>query len=128
MDGSKIFLAIVGLAYLGLAAWCALKPEQTAGAIGLRLDPGAGQSEYFTVYGGLQLGLGLIFLWPWLDATALPFSLTTCLVIHSCLVLMRSIAFALYTGIPTMTIGFAASEWVIFLLSAVFWWMNRTPA
>ena len=126
MDASKIFLTVVGVAYLGLAAWCAIKPEQTSQALGLRLEPGSGQSEYFTVYGGLQLGLGLLFLWPWLQADWLPYSLVACLVVHASLVLMRSIAFGLYAGIPAMTIGFAASEWVIFLLSLMFWWMRRS--
>jgi hypothetical protein len=125
MDASKIFLALVGVVYLALAAWCAIKPETTAQALGLRLDPGAGQSEYFTVYGGLQLAMGLLFLWPFLDATVLPYSLMTCLLIHGSLVLMRSIAFLLFTGIPTTTIGFAALEWIIFLAALALWWMRR---
>ena len=39
--------------------WCALQPAKTADSIGFALRPGSGQSEYFTVYGGLQLALGL---------------------------------------------------------------------
>ncbi len=122
MDGSKIFLTIIGVIYLAFAVWCVLKPAETARAVGFELAPGAGQSEYVTVYGGFQLALGLLFLWPWLDASVLTYSLLTCLVIHGCLVLMRSLGFLLYTGIPTMTVGFAASEWVVLLLSIFFWW------
>lgn len=48
MDAAKVFLSIVGFIYLGFAAWCAIKPETTAAALGLRLDPGSGQSEYVT--------------------------------------------------------------------------------
>lgn len=125
---TKLFLAVVGLAYLFLAAWCAIKPQQTAQAIGFSLRPGNGQSEYFTVYGGLQLGLGLLFLWPLWQTEVQPFVLVTCLVIHACLVLMRSIAFVLYDGIPTMTIGFAVSEWVILLAAAGLWWQTRQLA
>jgi hypothetical protein len=125
MLASKIFLTLIGGAYLALAAWCALKPQQTSQAVGFQLKPGNGQSEYFTVYGGLQLGLGLFFLWPWWQEAALPFVLGACMLIHACLVLMRSIAFGLYQGIPAMTVGFAVLEWGIFLAAAVFWWQTR---
>ena len=64
---TRTFLAIVGIAYLVLAVWCALKPGQTSNSVGLTLQPGSGQSEYLVVYGGLQLGLGLFFLWPLLQ-------------------------------------------------------------
>lgn len=127
MDGAKLFLTVVGVAYWALAAWCALKPEQTSNAIGLQLKPGAGQSEYFTVYGGLQLGLGLLFLWPWVQSDSLDFALLACLIIHAGLVLMRSLAFVLYSGIPPMTIGFALSEWLILGGSVLFWFLRRTP-
>ena len=42
MDASKIFLTITGVVYLALAAWYALRPEQTSQYLGLRLDAGAG--------------------------------------------------------------------------------------
>ena len=112
------FLALVGLAYLLLAAWCAARPAETAHAVGSTLQPGSGQSEYFVVYGGLQLALGLMFLWPLLDRDVERFSLTLCLVIHACLVVMRSISFGLYGGIQPMTYGLSAVEWVILLGSA----------
>jgi len=61
---ARIFLAIVGAAYLVLAGWCALMPDKTSRAVGFSLQTGSGQSEFLTVYGGLQLSLGLAFLWP----------------------------------------------------------------
>ena len=127
MDGTKIFLTILGVIYLAFAAWCVLKPAETARAVGFELAPGAGQSEYTTVYGGFQLALALLFLWPWLDASVLPYSLLTCLVIHACLVLMRTLGFFLYSGIPAMTIGFAISEWIVLAISIALWWWRRAP-
>lgn len=125
MDGAKIFLTVIAVIYLVFAVWCAAKPETTAGSLGLRLDLGSGQSEYVTVYGGFQLALAILFLWPWLDASVLTFSLTTCLIIHACLVLFRTLGFVLFSGIRPMTIGFAASEWVVMLIAAFFWWQRR---
>lgn len=112
---TRLFLAIVGIAYLGLAAWCALKPGQTSNSVGLTLQPGSGQSEYLVVYGGLQLGLGLIFLWPLLKSDTEQFVLVMCLVIHACLVLMRSISLAIYPGIQSTTYALAVIEWLILL-------------
>lgn len=126
MDAAKIFLTVVGVIYLAFAAWCTAKPETTAGSLGLRLDPGSGQSEYVTVYGGFQLALALIFFWPWLDASVLSFSLMTCLIIHASLVLMRTLGFLLFTGIQPLTIGFAASEWVVLIITLIIWWMRRS--
>jgi len=57
---TKIFLAVVGVAYIVLAAWCAIRPDQTSSSVGFELKPGAGQSEFLVVYGGLELGLALI--------------------------------------------------------------------
>jgi len=110
---------------LEFAAWCTLKPEETAASLGLKLDPGSGQSEYVTVYGGFQLALAIVFLLPWIDASILSYSLLTCIIMHGCLVLMRSLGFVLFSGIRPMTMGFAASEWVVFLMAAGIWWSRR---
>jgi hypothetical protein len=119
---ARIFLAVVGAAYILLAAWCAALPRSTSRSIGYDLQPGSGQSEYFVVYGGLQAALGLIFLAPLLRSEYTLPALEGCLLIHACLVLMRTISFFLYSNIPGITFGLAASEWVIFLGAALVWW------
>lgn len=115
---NKVFLSIVGLAYLALAAWCSLQPEKTAKGVGFTLTPGSGQSEFLVVYGGLELALGLVFLWPLLQATETSYPLFVCLVVHACLVLFRTLSFFLYAGIESTTYFLAATEWVIFLGAA----------
>lgn len=57
-------------------------PDKTAMAVGLTLDPGAGQSEFLTVYGGLELALGISFLWSLYRPQDVSFSLLLCLLIH----------------------------------------------
>jgi len=124
----RIYLTIVGLAYLGLAAWCAVQPAKTAAAVGFQLQPGSGQSEYFTVYGGLQTALGLLFLWPWLRSGDAGFVLGQCVAIHGTLVVFRAVSFVMYAGIPQMTYLLAATEWIIFLSSAALWWSTAPAA
>ena len=119
---TRIFLAVVGVAYILLAGWCAFMPEKTSKAVGFTLQPGQGQSEFLTVYGGLELALGIIFLWPLYRPEQVAFPLLVCLVIHGCLVLFRSAAFVVYSGFPTTTYLLAATEWVIFLAAAFLFW------
>lgn len=54
-------LRTVGLIYLLSGIWCALKPELAAGFLGFSLTP-AGRSEFFAVYGGLQVGIALAMI------------------------------------------------------------------
>ena len=111
----RIFLAVVGVAYLLLAAWCSLRPDPTSQSVGFSLKPGSGQSEFLVVYGGLELGLGIVFLLPFYDVSWTPFALFTCLIIHACLVLFRTTSFFLYSAIHTTTYVLAVVEWLIFL-------------
>jgi len=125
---TRIFLSIVGVIYVILAGWCAIQPQRTADSIGLTLQEGSGQSEYLTVYGGMQLAAGLLFLWPLLRPDATPWMLATCITIHACLVLFRTTGFLLFSGISPITYVFAGIEWAVFLGSAFILWMTYDAA
>ncbi len=119
---ARLFLAIVGVAYISLAAWCAVSPKQTSQFVGFTLTPGSGQSEFLVVYGGLELALGIIFLWPIWRPHETAFALLACLIIHGCLVLFRTASFLLFQDIAAGTYGLAATEWIIFLAAGGLWW------
>lgn len=53
-----IILRIVGILYLLSGIWCALKSDLAAEFLGFSFTTTAGIAEFFTVYGGLQIGLG----------------------------------------------------------------------
>ncbi len=112
---ARVFLTFVGVAYILLGLWCAIMPEQTSNAVGFSLQSGAGDSEFLTVYGGLEIAIGSIFLWPILARTEISFSLTSCLIIHGFLVLFRTIGFFIFSGIPVGTQYLAATEWLILI-------------
>ncbi|MEQ1904420.1 MAG: DUF4345 family protein [Pirellulaceae bacterium] len=116
---ARIFLSIIGVLYIALSLWCAALPEKTSNSVGFELRPGSGQSEFLTVYGGLQFALGILFLWPMFRPTESWFPLVTCCVVHGGLVLFRTISFLLYSGISTTTMIFAGIEWGVFILSAI---------
>jgi len=121
----RIFLAIVGAAYILLAAWCSIMPDKTSRGVGFTLQTGSGQSEFLTVYGGLELAIGIAFLWPLYRPSEVVFPLFLCLLIHGCLVAFRTTSFVLYSGIPTTTFALAATEWIIFVGAAILYWRMR---
>lgn len=122
---NRVFLTAIGLLYVYLAVWCSVQPVETSRLVGFQLVPGSGQSEFLTVYGGLELGLALILLWPLLRADATQQALINCTLIHGCLVFFRSAGFVLYSGIEQMTWKLAAGEWVIFLFGCVLLFWSR---
>lgn len=123
---ARVFITFVGLAYIGLAAWCVYSPLQTSASVGFSIQPGSGQSEFFTVYGGLQFALGAFFLLPLIRFSELHRTIFVCLWIHGCLVIFRTISFCLFKDIPSMTCLLAAVEWIIFLGAACCAWKTRS--
>ena len=125
---AKIFLTLVGAMYLGLAVWCSVSPAVTSDKVGFDLKPGSGQSEFLVIYGGLELGLALIFLLPLIRADCLTSSLLACVLIHACLVAFRTVSLFLYSDIGSMTYNLAVGEWVILILAlvCVFYARNKT--
>ena len=126
MAVTRVFLAAIGLLYGYLAVWCSVQPAETSRLVGFQLLPGSGQSEFLTVYGGLEMGLALILLWPLFRPAAAQQALINCTLIHGCLVFFRTAGFVLFSGIEPMTWKLAAGEWVIFLLGCVLvCWSRR---
>lgn len=121
---SRIFLTVIGVTYLYLAAWCSLMPVQTSQLVGFDLKPGSGQSEFLVIYGGLELALAIVFLLPLIRPKRLENSLLVCLIVHACLVLFRTVSFFLYSAISPMTQKLAFFEWLIFLVAAALVWME----
>jgi hypothetical protein len=126
---ARIYLAAVALLYLILAAWCSWAPAAVSEKVGLRLKPGAGQSEFLTVYGGLELGLALAFAIPIFRPDATQSFLLACVLFHGSLVVYRSAAFLLYTGFTSTTYSLACGEWLLFVSSLIIYSIaSRTTA
>lgn len=58
---TSAYLWLNAVMYLALGAWCAVKPASTAKALGFVQMDNAGRTEFLTIYGGLQMGLGAFF-------------------------------------------------------------------
>ncbi len=114
---TKIYLTVVGLLYAYLAIWCSVSPEETSQKVGFQRIEDTGRSEFLTVYGGLEMGLALAFLLPWVNSQYATAILWCCTLVHGCLVLFRGISLWLYPKVAPLTQQLAIGEWVIFLSS-----------
>ena len=117
----SLFCYVVGLMYLALGMWCAISPEKTSAVVGFELIGGAGMSEFLTVYGGLEIGMGMIFLLPFFGERFLEYPLLVCVLIHANLVFFRTLSFVFYSDIGSGTYKLAIGEWVIFLLGIILY-------
>lgn len=120
-DPGRLFLAVVGLIYTGLAFWCTIRPEATSQAVGFELLSGSGRSEYYVVYGGLQLALGIAFLWPLRRPNDVHYALRLCCLVHTCLVVFRTASLVAVNGVGSTTRGLAAGEWAILIGTLLVW-------
>ncbi len=113
---AKTYLVVVALLYIGLAIWCSLQPEITSKKVGFQLTDGTGQSEFLTVYGGLEFGLALVLLASLAKPETVVYGLVACVLIHASLVLFRSIGFFCFKDFAPITYKLAIGEWLIMLL------------
>lgn len=120
---AKVLLTVAGLLYLGLGLWCSIRPELTSRKVGFELMGGSGKSEFLTVYGGLEVALGLVFLIAAFRADMAGFGLLLCAVLHGCLCLFRTISFVQYKDIEPFTYRLAIGEWVLLAATLVVYWL-----
>ncbi len=114
--------------YAVFALWCALRLDSTAQNLGYTALSNSGRSEYFTVYGGLQWGLALVFAWlafkPELHRTGL----LVALALYAPLVLHRSISLLRFGPVETLTRAVAGLEIAMLVIAAALWFLGRSRA
>jgi hypothetical protein len=105
--------------YLLFAVWCTFAPAKTSIGLGYELLSRGGRSEYLVIYGGLQLGLALIF---WLlarNADFHRFGLLAALALYGPIVVYRAVTIGLNWPVGGLTLATGVLEAV--LLVAAIW-------
>lgn len=121
------FLYLNALLFAAFAAWCTLAPQRTAAAIGLQGLTAAGQSEYLTIYGGLQLGLGLFFFY--LARTGEQrLGLLFALALYVPIVAFRLVTLVRLWPVGGTTLAVAGLEVALLLASAGLWFASPARA
>lgn len=91
-----IVLRVVAALYALSGVWCLFQPEAAATYVGYGAPSAVAAAEFFTVYGGIQLGLGLAL---WLGAQKERYQEATlflAMVFSLVLVSARAISFVVY--------------------------------
>jgi len=121
---TSAYLYLNAAIYLLLAGWCALAPARTAAAVGYASLTRSGQVEYLTIYGGLQLGLAILFAWfAW--SQQMRTGLVLALALYAPIVLFRSIGLLRWWPVETATLALAVVEWLMLLAALWLWWQGR---
>ncbi|CAN5658223.1 membrane protein [soil metagenome] len=125
---TPLYLWFNAVMYAVFALWCALRLDSTSQNLGYTALSNSGRSEYFTVYGGLQWGLALVFAWlafkPELHRTGL----LVALALYAPLVLHRSISLVRFGPVETLTRAVAGLEIAMLVIAAALWFLGSSRA
>ena len=119
-----VYLWINAVMYLVLGVWCTLLPDRTAASIGFAFARPGARSEYVTVYGGMEFGLGVFFLLCALQPGLRAAGLLLALSMYAGLVLWRAGTFVAIEGITGFP-RFAFALEAALLVAAVLLWLRR---
>lgn len=118
------YLYLNAVVYLLFAVWCTFAPARTATAVGYATLTRSGQTEYLTIYGGLQLGLAVLFAWfAWTQQMRT--GLVLAMALYVPIVLYRSVGLVRWWPVETTTLLLAATEWLMLAAALWLWWQGR---
>lgn len=121
----KLFLGANAALYFALAIWCSFWVTKTATAQGfIELTP-SGRAEYLTVYGGLQVGLGLFFAICAWNPRLSEAGLIMALCVYPALVLWRAAGLIGNWPVGTTTLAVAGLELFMLLWAGWIWFSQR---
>jgi hypothetical protein len=104
------YLYLNAVLYVVFAVWCTVAPASTARNIGYTSLSNGGHSEYLVIYGGLQLGLAVIF---WLlarDASTWRLGLLISIGLYAPIVLYRVVTVVRFWPVAALTVGTGVLE------------------
>lgn len=126
MSLAQVYLYLNAALYFVLGVRGTLSPQSTSARLGYLTLSDGGRSEYLVVYGGLQIGLAIMFLMLAWSTGALPLGLRLSIGFYAPVVLYRVVA-ALrdwpVSGSALGTIGVEAT-----LLIAAVWLLATLPS
>ena len=114
-----LYLGFNAVVYVLLGLWCAIAVDRTSTTVGFKLLDSSGRCEYTTVYGGLQLALGILFGIAAVQTQYLALGVLFAVVIYACLCIFRLIGLWRFWPVATITLGFGALE-LLMLLAGVW--------
>lgn len=126
---TALYLYFNAALYAIFGLWCAVGLDRTSANLGYTALNNSGRSEYFTVYGGLQWGLGLIFLYLALKPELHRAGVVIAIALYAPIVLHRVISLLRFSPVERLTMVVAGLEIALLAAALLLWFMGqRTPA
>lgn len=125
---AALYLYANAALYAVFALWCALRLDSTAANLGYSALSNSGRSEYFTVYGGLQWGLALIFLYTALKPELHRPGIAIAIALYAPIVLHRLISLARFGPVESLTKMVAGLEVAMLLAALAIWFLAKPRA
>lgn len=115
----KAYLLVNSALYALFAVWCTLKATNTATNLGYVTLNNSGRSEYLVIYGGLQVGLAVLFFLLARDAAYHKLGMLISLGIYAPLVIYRWLTIWKFSPVSSMTLYVGALETVLLIVAIV---------
>ena len=103
------------LLYFLFALWCTVRKEQTSLASGFTGINNSGWSEYLVIYGGLQLGLAVFFVYLALHSEFYKIGLIFSLFLYFPIVIYRVVSIYKFWPVSTTTLVVGGMEIVLLI-------------
>lgn len=111
------YLYLNAALYLVFAIWCTVAMTTTSRNLGYEVLNASGRSEYLVIYGGLQLGLAVLFAALAANPAHHRFGLIVALGFYVPIVIYRGITIVMFKA-QGMTLAVGALETVLLLVAA----------
>ncbi len=115
----QIYLYLNAALYLVFAAWCTVAASSTATNLGYVGLSNSGRSEYLVIYGGLQLGLAVMFWLLGRSAVYWRLGILIGIALYAPIVLYRVVTVARHWPVGGLTLATGGLETA--LLIAAVW-------
>jgi hypothetical protein len=113
------YLYLNSVLYLAFAVWCTVASQSTSTNLGYLTLSNGGRSEYLVIYGGLQLGLAVLFFLVARDAAYVRLGMLISIGLYLPIVLFRLITVSINWPVPALTLATGGLETM--LLIAALW-------
>jgi len=124
MTPTTVYLYLNAALFAVFALWCTFARERTAQSIGYLERSNAGNSEYLTVYGGLQWGMAVMFATLAAHEAPASLSLSIALGLYVPIVAYRWITVVRFAPVGGIVKGVAVME-TLLLVAALALWLVR---
>lgn len=113
----KAYLLINSALYALFAVWCTVQSASTARNLGYVDLNNSGRSEYLVIYGGLQVGLAVMFFLLARDAAFHRLGMLISIAVYAPIVLYRLLTIWKHSPVSPLTMSVGALETLLLIVA-----------